>query len=160
MNLDILQMLYVVRDSKVRWQSRRAKAMAAAEVPRLVEEIKDLRARLAPVGKDELRGLESLCAALHGATATDPVVKDVAWRTFALIREHREQAAEVDRLRAGMTSVAARWKQQLRDHGDYAVRIADDPDKVSTYRDTCTKTAVYDRVINEVTALLNGGGKP
>jgi hypothetical protein len=47
---------------------------------------------------DQLRGLESMCAALHAATETDPLVKEVAWRTFALIRAHREQTAEVDRL--------------------------------------------------------------
>ncbi|MGI8333429.1 hypothetical protein ACRYCC_26050 [Actinomadura scrupuli] len=41
--LDFLQMLYVVRAGKVRWQSRWAKRQALAEVPRLVEEIKWLR---------------------------------------------------------------------------------------------------------------------
>lgn len=55
---------------------------------------------------DQLRGLESMCAALHAASETDPVVKEVAWRTFALIRAHREQSAEVDRLKAIMQNAA------------------------------------------------------
>jgi hypothetical protein len=51
-----------------------------------------------PLSADQLRGLESMCAALHGASETDPVVKEVAWRTFALISAHREQCSDVTRL--------------------------------------------------------------
>jgi hypothetical protein len=58
-----------------------------------------------PLSTEELRGLESLCAGLYGATETDPLVKDVAWRTFALIRAHREQANEVDRLKAELADL-------------------------------------------------------
>lgn len=60
---------------------------------------------------DELRGLESMCAALHAATETDPVVKEVAWRTFALIRAHREQSALVDRLSSERDKAVASAKR-------------------------------------------------
>ncbi|MEV0382325.1 hypothetical protein [Nonomuraea sp. NPDC050643] len=58
-----------------------------------------------PPPPGELRGLDTMCAALHAATETDPVVKEVAWRTFALIRAHREQGAEVDRLNTLLAEV-------------------------------------------------------
>lgn len=57
-----------------------------------------------PPSPGELRGLDAMCAALHAAAETDPVVKEVAWRTFALIRAHREQSAEVDRLKAELAA--------------------------------------------------------
>lgn len=60
----------------------------------------------APQPPGELRGLESMCAALHAASETDPVVKEVAWRTFALIRAHREQGAEVERLKVRAAEAA------------------------------------------------------
>jgi hypothetical protein len=63
----------------------------------LLAEVDRLRT---PPPPSELRGLDAMCAALHAAAETDPVVKEVAWRTFALIRAHREQTAEVDRLKA------------------------------------------------------------
>lgn len=53
-----------------------------------------------PMTAAELRGLETTCALLRAAAETEPLVKDVAWRTFALIRAHRKQKAEVERLRA------------------------------------------------------------
>jgi hypothetical protein len=48
-----------------------------------------------------------MCAALHAATETDPVVKEVAWRTFALIRAHREQSDEVCRLNNAVKTLGA-----------------------------------------------------
>lgn len=51
--------------------------------------------------RDEATGLETLCAFLHASGSADSnVIKDVAWRTFNLIRAWREQGAEVERLRA------------------------------------------------------------
>lgn len=76
--------------------------------------------------------------------------------------EARLQRAETEaqRLREGMTRLAANWRQQQRWHGRDAERMADDPDRISTYRELCTKTAVYERAINEVNGLLDGGEKP
>lgn len=67
----------------------------------LLAEVDRLRT---PPPPGDLRGLDAMCAALHAATETDPVVKEVAWRTFALIRAHREQSAEVDRLKAELAA--------------------------------------------------------
>lgn len=72
-------------------------AQARQDIPDLLTEVERLRT---PPPPGELLGLETLCAALHAASETDPLVKDVAWRTFALIRAHREQSAEVERLKA------------------------------------------------------------
>lgn len=69
------------------WELEKARTDLLAEVERL----------RTPPPPGELRGLETLCAALHAAAETDPVVKEVAWRTFALISAHREQSAEMDR---------------------------------------------------------------
>jgi chromosome segregation ATPase len=65
-------------------------------------------------GHGELRGLETMCAALHAATETDPLVKDVAWRTFALIRAHREQATEMDRYARSVEALRVN-RDQLKD---------------------------------------------
>ncbi len=65
--------------------------------------------------------------------------------------------AEVDALRTGLSATLARWEEQLAYHVRDGQRIADRPDKVSAYRDLMTKAAVYERVIGEVRALLNGG---
>lgn len=72
-------------------------AHSRQDVDDLLAEVDRLRT---PPPPGELRGLDAMCAALHAATETDPVVKEVAWRTFALIRAHREQSVEVDRLKA------------------------------------------------------------
>jgi hypothetical protein len=76
-----------------------------------------------------------------------------------ILRWVQQQTEHTAQLREGMATLAARWRRQQREHGRYAERIADDPDKVSTYRDVCTKTAVYERAINDINALLNGGGQ-
>jgi hypothetical protein len=56
--------------------------------------------------RDEATGLETLCALLHAAPAADPnVVKDLAWRTFNMIRAFRELGAERDQLAATVQRV-------------------------------------------------------
>ncbi|MFE9099789.1 hypothetical protein [Actinomadura geliboluensis] len=70
--------------------------------------------------RDEATGLETLCALLHTADETDPnVVKDVAWRTFNLIRAWREQGTEIERLRA---ELAKRTDERDKDRTLAAVR--------------------------------------
>lgn len=89
------------------------RAVASAEDDALFiaharQDVDDLLAELdrlcTPPPPGELRSLDAMCAALYAATETDPVVKEVAWRTFALIRAHREQTSEVDRLKAELAA--------------------------------------------------------
>jgi chromosome segregation ATPase len=63
--------------------------------------------------RDDLTGLETLCALLHAAEESDPAVKDVAWRTFALIRAYREREAERNTARAELSG-AYRGAEELR----------------------------------------------
>lgn len=75
------------------------------------------------ISDGELRGLETLCAALHAATESDPAVKDVAWRTFALIRAHREQVAEARQLKTELEPFQILTHQACpkKEHADWFV---------------------------------------
>lgn len=50
--------------------------------------------------RDELRGLETRCALLHAAAETDPLVKEVAWKTVELIDAHRELRKRLEKSEA------------------------------------------------------------
>ena len=79
-----------------------------------------------PLSADQLRGLESMCAALHGASETDPVVKEVAWRTFALISAHRVQRSDVDRLNKAVQTLGTALQLDSMAVIDELKRHADD----------------------------------
>ena len=73
------------------------------------------RVSTSPV-RDEATGLETLCAFLHASGSADSnVIKDVAWRTFNLIRAWREQGAEAERLRAERDTAVATVEKALAD---------------------------------------------
>lgn len=55
-----------------------------------------------------------------------------------------------------LRKLAASWEQQRDYHGQDAERFATDPSMAVAYRDLCTKTAVYQRCIDEIRALLDG----
>ncbi|MEO3869403.1 hypothetical protein ABGB18_11275 [Nonomuraea sp. B12E4] len=111
-----------------------------------------------PLSPDELRGLESLCAALYGATETEPVVKDVAWRTFALIRAHREQGVEVDRLNQAVEVLGTALQidsmaviDELKRHaGDACLPIADVERFLKRERDEHAKGSLAWRDLDDV----------
>jgi hypothetical protein len=91
-----------------------------------------------PLSADQLRGLESMCAALHGASETDPVVKEVAWRTFALISAHRVQCSEMARL----TETAYNQARMLSEITDACVAAEAEAERLRVRR-------------GELTSLLN-----
>jgi hypothetical protein len=57
--------------------------------------------------RDDLTGLETRCALLHAASDTAPVVKDVAWRAFALIRAYRGLAEQTKRVHGELNAALA-----------------------------------------------------
>lgn len=108
-----------------------------------------------PPPPGELRGLDALCAALHAASETEPLVKEVAWRTFALIRAHREQSAEVDRLNAELG-----W---LRDAVNGVGGLSSglpDPEEVARLRQAVNAySATIDRVATVPGITVGGDGE-
>ncbi len=58
-------------------------------------------------------------------------------------------------LRLALSRLLDNWKQQQRWHGQDAERFASDPMLTVAYRDLCTKSAVYERVIAELTQALS-----
>jgi predicted transcriptional regulator len=74
-------------------------AIRDGEMDRLRAELAECKRLSTSPMRDEATGLETLCALLHASGAADPnVIKDVAWRTFNLIRAFREQGTELDQL--------------------------------------------------------------
>lgn len=81
------------------WQNARNRARGYREGLRLSQEQRAIAERALAERKrlstsptrDDLTGLETMTALLHAADETDSAVKDLAWRTFALIRAYREQ---------------------------------------------------------------------
>ncbi|MCP9947332.1 hypothetical protein [Actinomadura madurae] len=78
------------------------------EVERLRAELADRKRLSTSPTRDDVTGLETLCAAVHAAPEVGrEVVKDVAWRTFGLIRAWREQGDEVERFRVALLAAEA-----------------------------------------------------
>lgn len=80
---------------------------ARAEAKQLRAELDERKRLSTSPTRDDATGLETLCALLHAAGTADPnVIKDVAWRTFGLIRAWREQGDERDRLAEQVRALA------------------------------------------------------
>ncbi|MFB4306918.1 hypothetical protein [Actinomadura sp. GTD37] len=94
------------------------------EAVRLRTELAELKRLGTSPTRDDLTGLETLCALLHSADETDPAAKDVAWRAFALIRAHREQRAEVEQWKATFGESSLRdAREVLAERDDYKNRL-------------------------------------
>lgn len=116
-----------------------------------------------PPSADELRGLESMCAVLHAATETDPVVKDVAWRAFALIRAHRsliETAHNQARMLGEITDACMAAEGDALRHRTQVAELSAllcDPDRLADHLQQLRSDLAEQERDAEIDRLADGG---